>query len=401
MLRRLRFKFVAIIMAVVLTVLFVMFFIALFITFQDIERESARAMRAAAAEPFRFLRPGEERVSASSPYFVVQINEEGEPVSAVGYYDLTDKEYLNEIVSAAMESGKEKGKLKEYRLRFYFGENESGKCVAFMDMSSEGAVVWYFVRTWFIIGGASTVAFFAISVFLSRWAVAPVERAWEQQRQFVTDASHELKTPLTVITTNAELLRSAGQTESGREQCAGNILTMAQQMRGLVGSLLDLASVENDEDRKPAQRVDISELLEDAMLSFEPLFFERELTAATDLERGINVMGDKQELRHVADVLLDNALKYSTAPGTVTVELRRQGRRCLFSVATPGEEMTKQELQDIFKRFYRADKARRMNESYGLGLAIAYEIVSRHRGKIWAESGEGVNTFFVELPTAA
>ena len=384
MLRRLRFKFVAIIMAVVLTVLFVMFFIALFITFQDIERESARAMRAAAAEPFRFLRPGEERVSASSPYFVVQINEEGEPVSAVGYYDLTDKEYLNEIVSAAMESGKEKGKLKEYRLRFYFGENESGKCVAFMDMSSEGAVVWYFVR-----------------VFLSRWAVAPVERAWEQQRQFVTDASHELKTPLTVITTNAELLRSAGQTESGREQCAGNILTMAQQMRGLVGSLLDLASVENDEDRKPTQRVDISELLEDAMLSFEPLFFERELTAATDLERGINVIGDKQELRHVADVLLDNALKYSAAPGTVTVELRRQGRRCLFSVATPGEEMTKQELQDIFKRFYRADKARRMNESYGLGLAIAYEIVSRHRGKIWAESGEGVNTFFVELPTAA
>ena len=119
-----------------------------------------------------------------------------------------------------------------------------------------------------------------------------------------------------------------------------------------------------------------------------------------EIAPGIAVNGSSLHLRQTLEILLDNGLKYSQTPGTVTVRLGRQGRRCLLTVSTPGEELSKEELRDIFKRFYRADKVRAMNESYGLGLAIAREIVTEHRGRIWAESGEGRNTFFVELPTA-
>ena len=102
----------------------------------------------------------------------------------------------------------------------------------------------------------------------------------------------------------------------------------------------------------------------------------------------------------MADILLDNAAKYAASNSTVRVTLRRQGSHCLLSVASAGDAISKEDLKNIFKRFYRMDKARSMNHSYGLGLSIADSIVSKHGGKIWAESADGVNTFFVQLPTA-
>ena len=108
--------------------------------------------------------------------------------------------------------------------------------------------------------------------------------------------------------------------------------------------------------------------------------------------------GSEQHLYQVMDVLLDNALKYSTPGGTVSVKLTQNGRNCTLSVASPGEPISKEDLKNIFKRFYRADKARAMNGSYGLGLSIAQSIVEAHKGKIWAQSGNGYNTFTVQLP---
>ena len=113
----------------------------------------------------------------------------------------------------------------------------------------------------------------------------------------------------------------------------------------------------------------------------------------------VAIMGSEQHLYQVMDVLLDNALKYSTPNGMVSVRLQHMGRSCIFSVSGPGEPISKEDLKNIFKRFYRADKARAMNGSYGLGLAIAESIVEAHKGKIWAESANGYNTFFVQIPT--
>ena len=397
MLRRLRLKFICINMLMVLAVLLVMFGLVFQITRQDLETESVRMMRAVAAEPFRLGRPGERPEEVRLPYFVLRLGENGEIAPTGGFYDLSDDAFLQELLDAARATGAAIGVLSQYGFRFCFESGPWGDTIVFADMSSEQSTLNGLVRTCGIIGGVSLLAFLFISVFLARWAVRPVEKAWDQQRQFVADASHELKTPLTVILTNAELLQAPGY--AGAARAAESILTVARQMRGLVESLLELARVDNGSAKTAMAWVDLSRLVSDAVLPFEPLFFEKDLPLDCQAESGIMVKGSEAHLRQMAEILLDNALKYADAPGQVTVRLERRGKRCLLSVADPGEAIRREDLKNIFKRFYRADRAGRTDHSYGLGLSIAERIVREHRGKIWAESAEGVNTFFVELPT--
>lgn len=147
--------------------------------------------------------------------------------------------------------------------------------------------------------------------------------------------------------------------------------------------------------------VDLSRLVSDAVLPFEPVFFEHGLTLHTDIAENVLVHGNPSELRQVMDILLDNAQKYSREKGSTWVTLQRRGKgHCLLAVADEGEAIPAEELNLLFKRFYRADQARSRTGSFGLGLSIAESIVKRHRGKIWAESKNGINTFFVEFPYA-
>jgi signal transduction histidine kinase len=262
-------------------------------------------------------------------------------------------------------------------------------------MRSEQLVLKRMHWTSLMILLAGMLIFFGFSVLLTRWTVRPVEQAWEQQRQFVADASHELKTPLTVILTNAELLHGEYDAQS-KEQFADSILTMSRQMRGLVEELLDQARVDNTQIQH--RKLDYSKLVEDAVLPFEPVYFEAGRRLQCHVEPGIGAMGNAEHLRRVVEVLLDNGWKYSSPGGVVELNLSRQGRGSLLSVRSPGITMTEQQCHDIFKRFYRMDQARTMNRSYGLGLSIAQGIVQQHRGKIWVQSQGGYNTFFVSLP---
>ena len=398
MLRRLRLKFICINMLIVLAVLLVMFGLVYQITQQDLEAESIRMMRAVAAEPFRLGRPGEQPEEVRLPYFVLRLGENGEIAPTGGFYDLSDDAFLQELLDAARGTGEDVGVLREYGFRFCFGSGPWGDNIVFADMSSEQSTLNGLVHTCGIIGGVSLLAFLFISIFLARWAVRPVEKAWDQQRQFVADASHELKTPLTVILTNAEMMQDPACSGEARGRCAESILTMSRQMRGLVESLLELARVDNGAVRTAVAQVDLSRLVSDAALPFEPLFFEKDLPLDCQVESGIVVKGSESHLRQVVEILLDNALKYSNPPGQVLLKLNRQGKHCRLSAANPGPAISAADLKNIFKRFYRIDKARRMDHSYGLGLAIADRIVQEHRGRIWAESGDGINTFWVELP---
>ena len=218
------------------------------------------------------------------------------------------------------------------------------------------------------------------------------------RRRFVSDASHELKTPLTVIMTNAELLNSPDFDETRRSQFAAHILTMSRQMRQLIEEMLDLARTDSGQSTLIFSQVDLSRLISDAVLPFEPVFFEAGLTLAVDIQPGLTVRGSHQHLRQTVDILLDNARKYAAPSGEISVTLTRCGGRCRLAVSNPGPEISKADLQNIFKRFYRADEAHTQQGSYGLGLSIARNIILRHRGRIWAESKNGRNTFFVELP---
>ena len=401
MLKRLRIKFICINMLIVTAMLCVIFGTVFHFTKQNLELESLRMMQSIAAGPFRPGRPDQRSEEIRLPYFTLEIGRDGRLVAAGGgYYDLSDEEFLNKVIQAAFQTREQTGVLAEYNLRFQRVVTPVGQRIIFADMSSEQSTLNNLVQTCAVIGAASFLAFFFVSLFLAYWAIKPVEQAWTQQRQFVADASHELKTPLTVILTNAELLQSQEYDDASRRQFSGSILSMAHQMRGLVESLLELARVDNGTVKASITQVDLSQIVTDALLPFEPLFFENGLEVRSDIEPGITLKGSAAHLRQVTEILLDNAMKYSASPSAVQVTLKRRGPRCLLSVSNSGEPISQEDLKNIFKRFYRTDKVRSMNHSYGLGLSIAEGIVQEHHGRIWAESKEGYNTFFVELPVS-
>lgn len=182
--------------------------------------------------------------------------------------------------------------------------------------------------------------------------------------------------------------------------CINALLTMSRQMRGLVESLLELARVDNGAVRANISRFDFSRLVSDSILPFEPVYYEKGLRLNSRIESDILIKGSEAHLRQVVEILLDNAQKYTLPGAEVTVSLQKQGKnRCLLAVANPGEPIPQEELKNIFKRFYRTDKVRSMNHSYGLGLSIAESIIKEHHGRIWAESSDGINTFYVEHST--
>ena len=399
MLKKLRIRFICIIMAIVTVMLLGIVFTVVYFTRTNLEQESLRIMQSIASDPMQLGAYSEEQ-NGEFPYFALQIGRRNEILAINGgYFDLSDEAVLQDLLVQTLNSEESEGELPEYHLRYCRRVTWDSCTIAFADMSGVEATVKRVTRACVGIGIASFLAFLLISILLARWMVKPVEASWQQQRQFISDASHELKTPLTVILTNAELMQSPDYTQEDKRRFSGNILTMATQMRGLVEDLLDLARVDGGMTRAVWERVDYSALVEDAALPFEPLYFESGLELESDVEPEIFVHGSADHLRRVAEILLDNARKYSD-PGRVTLTLKRQGKsQCTLCVANPGAPIAPQDLENIFKRFYRADAARSRDGSYGLGLPIAEGIVNAHGGRIWAASAGGMNRFYVTLPT--
>lgn len=396
MIRKLQIKIVCVTMVLVTLMLTLMLVLQYHATSESLESSSISALQAAAMRPMTPSRPGFG--GPTQPCFSVAWMPGGLLATGDDYYDLSDTALLQEIYRAAAATEMDYGVLVEYNLRFLRHESHFELRYVFTDITAEILTLKTFFHNCIFIGVFSFFAFLVLSILLARWITRPVEKAWLQQRQFVADASHELKTPLTVILTNAELLQDSRYGADARGQFAENILAMSHQMRGLVESLLQLARADCGQSKAEANRLNVSCLVEDAVLPFEPVYYEQGLVLESRIAPDLFVSGSEAHLKQVVEILLDNAQKYSTPGGTVQLVLEKQGRSCLLSVSSPGRELTAKECRDIFKRFYRADQARSMNHSYGLGLAIAQRIVDDHRGKIWAESANGVNIFHVSLP---
>ena len=400
MIYRLRVKFVVINMTIVVLMMSVVFGLVYHFTRADLEEKSIRMMEKIANRPFQIEMLGEQSEQIRLPFFILHLGTGGELIaSSGGYFDLSDQEFLMDLIVRARSSHQKVGVIKEYGFRYYKTNTPYRYSLVFADISSETAALKGLVRTCALIAGLSFILFLAISIWLSGWAVRPVEKAWKQQRQFVADASHELKTPLTVIMTNAELLQSSGCGEEKQRRFSEAILAMSRQMRGLIEQMLDLARADSGQAEAAFEQVDLSRTAEDSLLLFEPLYFEQGLTLYAEIEEGILIWGLKDRLSQLLDILLDNACKYSSQGGTTWVKLKKQGKsHCILTVENQGPSIDPEDLSQIFKRFYRADPARNTSGSYGLGLSIAEKTVQLHHGKIHAESRDGINRFWVELP---
>ena len=247
MIRKLRIKFVCIVMSIAMLMVASILGVVIHFTGTSMEMQSISMMRAIASSPLQQGVPGKPMDDqVRLPFFTVQIGSRGELITAGGgYFDLTDREYLQQIVNRVLSTDRESGELKEYNLRYLVAMSPGGLSIVFADTATETATIRSMVYSCMFIFVAAMLVFLGISILLSRWAIKPVAVAWDQQRQFVADASHELKTPLAVIMANAELMQNEETPEADQKKFARNILSTTYQMRSLVENMLEMARVDN------------------------------------------------------------------------------------------------------------------------------------------------------------
>lgn len=275
-----------------------------------------------------------------------------------------------------------------------YGEFGTGYAVGFMDNSSTVKSLSTMVITSVIIMIVGIAVIFFLSLLVSMWIIKPVEETFNKQKQFISDASHELKTPIAVISANADILEG----EIGDNKWLEYIRSESDRMSKLVNSLLTLARIEMQGDQTLMNRFDICNAIMEVTMPFESVAFEKGVILECEFETEIYIYGNEQQLKQVVAILTDNAVKHCLEGGTVTVNAERVKNKCHITVTNVGEPIPVELRSKIFERFYRADESRsRENNRYGLGLAIAKQIVENHHGTISVKCDEGFTTFEVAV----
>ena len=333
---------------------------------------------------------------ARVPCFVAEVLPSGTVrVSGSNYYDLQDEDTLLPLVTAALSADADSGVLRTQHMRYFRLEGALTVRIAFMDSTFEQATLRALVRVCLLIGAAALLVLFGLSWLLSGFVTRPVARTWQNQQQFLSDASHELKTPLTVILSSADLLKTSAQPE--QRQYADNISVESRRMKALVEDMLTLSRAESGR-AAPFAPLDLSDLVTDAALRFEPVAFEAGHPLQYDIQNGASLSGDRQQLDQLLDILLDNAVKYAAEDAPIRLTLDISGKNAVLAVENPGDPIPPDKLPHLFDRFYRLDDARTGAGGFGLGLAIAQQIVHRHKGIITAASDARATRFTVTLP---
>ena len=234
------------------------------------------------------------------------------------------------------------------------------------------------------------IVVYFISYLLTRWIIVPVNNSFEKQKQFIADASHELKTPLAIIMANTDAYLNDKDAK-----WLNNIKSESERMNKLITELLNLAKLENNKDIV-MQKENISNIVESAILTFESLLYEKKIKLSYDVEENINLFCNQDQIKELIGILIDNAIKYSDKNGKVIINLSSENKMIILEVRNKGIPISEEDAKKIFDRFYKVDASRnRNNNNYGLGLAIAKNIVEAHNGKISAYSKDGITTFKV------
>lgn len=257
----------------------------------------------------------------------------------------------------------------------------------------------FYIKVMFIVSGI--IAFFSISIIfiiakkLSKTIVKPVEETFEKQIQFISDASHELKTPLAIIEANTDVL----QAKVGENKWINYVQVEIESMNKLINELLLLAKIENVDNIKEYTELDVSKELEIILSMFESVAYENGVIIESDIEENIILNGNKQDLEHIVSTLTDNAIKHTKPNDKVIVILKKEKNEIVLEVKNQGEPIPEEEREKIFERFYRVDKSRNRTEKrYGLGLSIAKAIVKKYSGKIDVDYKNGFTIFRVIIP---
>lgn len=327
-----------------------------------------------------------------SVFYSVAVSKDGQVLevnnSQTAVYE---DEELEDIALEAIQSGRISG--VKNSLIYYVADKGSYLLVAFMDNTIMRESMTTLFRYTLIFGGLAILALFFLSVYLAGKIIQPLEESYQKQKQFISDAGHELKTPVAVVSANAELLSR----EIGESQWLSNIQYENERMEILVGQLLELARTE---DATPQmESVELCRLVNGETLPFESVAFEKGLRLQWNTSGQLYVQGNSVQLKQLTAILLDNALRHCQQNGEITLSLSAARNHAVLSVSNDGEEIPPVQREQIFERFYRTDTARNSEgQHYGLGLSIAKAIVSAHRGKIEVQCRSGKVEFIVRIP---
>ena len=338
------------------------------------------------------------------PYEIiwVKVSEDSTEVLNASASDLSD-EYIQEITDAVIEAEKQKGLLRSYDLRYVKERIPSGETIiGFIDVSYEQTFIYEQIIIYLLIGLASLAVFFIISFFLSKVVIKPTEKAFKQQQQFISDASHELKTPITVILANTSIIQNK-KDDKNAGKWVKYIENEAIRMKKLVEDLLFLARLDETDKITFKTSFNLSDALYECVLPFEPVAFESGVSIKNEISPDVYIKGNADQIKRVILILLDNACKYSPEGSEISVKLKSSGGKVRLSVQNAGSPIPADEISKIFDRFYRVDKAReRSSDSYGLGLSMAKKIVESHKGEIGVISDKTNGTVFtVSLTVSA
>ncbi|MBO5164273.1 MAG: GHKL domain-containing protein [Ruminococcus sp.] len=325
----------------------------------------------------------------SIEFFVIMADKNGKYAAALNNDELTEEtaqDYLDKIINDKDSEG------MTGNLSFCAEKKENGTLVVLTDRTAEMGIMRKLKRTTVIVGLVSLIFLSVAAYFLSGLIVRPLKVTFEKQKQFISDASHELKTPLTVISTNADVLSG----EIGDNKWLNYIRDQADRMNVLVNDLLSLTRLENNTREFITCEFDLSRAVTNAALPFECQAFESRKNFVLNVDDGIKIVGSEQHIKQMTGIFIDNALKYSKDGGTVRVSLTKEDGKAVLAVYNTGSGVREEEVDKLFERFYRSDESRnRSTGGYGLGLAIAKSIIDKHKFKVQVENQEGRSICFV------
>lgn len=408
MIKKLKIKFVAITLSLVFLVLIGVFSVLLISTASMAKNESVAAMQRMASRDvdtsppkLDFDKKGKpDRPFLIYPIFCITVDKEWNVLSITSENSTISQEAAINAMDKMQVTQKESGVLHSLDLRFIRIETAEGYKLVFADRSNEHNAINSLLLNSVFVGFGSLIAFFFISLFLANRAIKPISLAWEQQRQFVADASHELKTPLTVILANTSILMShKADTVENQMKWIEHTETEAELMKKMVDSLLFLARSDSVSTPTLHSSFCMTDEAFSCLLPFEPVAYENGIKLELDIAPSLNMTGDQTQIKQLMAILTDNACKYSKKGSTVFVRLSSyKADKLLFKISNSGNDIPQEDLPHIFERFYRSDKSRSRDGGFGLGLSIAKTIVDNHKGKISAVSENGITTFTVTLP---
>ena len=307
--------------------------------------------------------------------------------------DTTDKDILN-MTKGLQKSGKRFGSIDDYI--YLVRILKSGNTVYIFVNNKEALQnsKQFFIVSIFIFL-LSVIVFTIISYYLSRWMIKPSEKAIKNQKIFVANISHDLKTPITIIRANADLIEN----EVKNKKSIKYIQQETEKLNHLVNEMLTLTRIDNTISKENFKNFNFGDSLFDVVLPFESIAYEKGIKFNINIDESTNYFGNETNIQKLAEILIDNAMSYTAKGGIVDVDAYESSKAVTLSVTNTGEPISDEKKEEIFDRFYRESKSRESTGNhYGLGLSIASTIVKKHNGKISVESKNGKNTFTVTLP---